>query len=189
MFVLMLPPHRKLCHRYDEPGHAHELTFSCYRRLPLLSRERTCRWLAEAIAAARQRLDFRLWAYVFMPEHVHLLVCPSKPGYRVSAILWRIKRPVACKALTFLEQKAPHWLHHLTVPRSDGIVERRFWQAGGGYDRNITDPDTARQVIDYIHHNLFRRGLVRTPEEWAWSSARWYAGLEPVPLEIDPPTF
>jgi hypothetical protein len=59
----------------------------------------------------------------------------------------------------------------------------------GGYDRNITDPDTARQVIDYIHHNPVRRGLALTPEEWTWSSARWYAVLKPVPLEIDPPTF
>ncbi|MDA0835649.1 MAG: hypothetical protein O2955_13865 [Planctomycetota bacterium] len=31
----------------NEPGHAHELTFSCYHRLPLLSRERSCRWLAD----------------------------------------------------------------------------------------------------------------------------------------------
>ena len=75
------------------------------------------------------------------------------------------------------------------MPRSDGTIERRFWQAGGGYDRNITDPDTARPVIDYIHHNPVRRGLGRSPEEWHWSSARWYAGIRPIPLEIDPPTL
>jgi putative transposase len=189
MLQRMTRPIRKRCRRYDEPGHAHELTFSCYRRLPLLSRERTCCWLAEAIATARQRLAFRLWAYVFMPEHVHLLIHPRDREYRIKVILWRIKRPVGCKAIAFLERNAPQWLLHLTVPRSDGMIERRFWQAGGGYDRNIMDPDTARQVIDYIHHNPVRRGLVRSPEEWFWSSARWYAGIRPVPLEIDPPTL
>lgn len=40
-------------------------------------------------------------------------------------------------------------------------------------------------MIDYIHRNPVRRELIRTPEEWPWSSARWYAGLRDVPLAID----
>ena len=57
---------------YDEPGHAHELTFSCYGRLPLLSKDRTRLWLIEALDVARQRWAFELWAYVIMPEHAHM---------------------------------------------------------------------------------------------------------------------
>jgi len=41
-------------------------------------------------------------------------------------------------------------------------------------------------VIDYIHLNPVRRGLIKEPEDWEWSSARWYAGVRPVRLEIDP---
>ena len=40
---------------FHAPGHAHELTFSCYRSYPFLQAERTCQWLAEAIEAARRR--------------------------------------------------------------------------------------------------------------------------------------
>jgi putative transposase len=50
----------------------------------------------------------------------------------------------------------------------------------------VVEPETARLIIDYIHLNPVRRGLVERPEDWAWSSARWYAGLRPVPLEMDP---
>ena len=181
----MPTPFHKQCQRFNDPGHAHELTFSCYQRLPLLSRERTCHWLAEAIDAARNRLQFDLWAYVFMPEHVHLVIRPRAPNYRISDILWRIKRPVGTKAVAFLEQNAPSWLQKLTCRRSDGGTERRFWQAGGGYDRNLIEPATIRRVIDYIHCNPVRRGLVARAEDWRWSSAGWYAGLRPVPLEID----
>ena len=39
--------------------------------------------------------------------------------------------------------------------------------------------------IDYIHANPVRRGLVGRAEDWKWSSARWYAGLRPVKLEMD----
>jgi putative transposase len=64
-------------------------------------------------------------------------------------------------------------------------VRRRFWQPGGGYDRNITSTEALRAMIDYIHANPVRRGLVARPEDWEWSSARWYAGLRPVKLEMD----
>jgi hypothetical protein len=30
--------------------------------------------------------------------------------------------------------------------------------------------------ICYIHQNPVERGLVEKPEDWKWSSARWYAG-------------
>jgi putative transposase len=68
---------RKRCRRYDDPGHAHALTFSCYRRLPLLSKDQTRRWLIEAIDVARRLVHFDLWAYVIMPEHAHLLLAPQ----------------------------------------------------------------------------------------------------------------
>ena len=40
-------------------------------------------------------------------------------------------------------------------------------------------------MVDYIHGNPVRRGLVARPEDWQWSSARWYAGIPPVRIEID----
>src|SRR5262249_48785979 len=64
-------------------------------------------------------------------------------------------------------------------------LRHRFWQPGGGYDRNITSAAALRAVIDYIHANPVRRGLVARAEDWEWSSARWYAGLRPVKLEMD----
>jgi putative transposase len=94
----MCPTHRKGCKRYDIPGHAHYLTFSCYQRRPLLAAERPRQWLLEALCAARSRIAFDLWAYVIMPEHVHLLVWP-RDGTPVSEILRHVKLPVAKRAL------------------------------------------------------------------------------------------
>ena len=62
----------------------------------------------------------------------------------------------------------------------------RFWQPGSGYDRNVVEMRAARNQIEYFHANPVRRGLVERPEDWEWSSARWYAGIRPVVLELDP---
>jgi len=45
---------------------------------------------------------------------------------------------------------------------------------------------TIEQVIDYIHANPVRRGLVERPTDWLWSSAQAHAGDDDVPLKIDP---
>jgi len=170
--------------RYNEPGQPRELTWSCYRHYAFLNRERTRQWLCEALDAARTEYGFQLWAYVLMPEHVHLLVNPGEAPQRMSRFLQAVKEPVARKAIRYLKSNGAEWLARVTV-REGARVRRRFWQPGGGYDRNITSANVLRAVIDYLHANPVRRGLVATAEDWEWSSARWYAGRRPVKLEMD----
>jgi putative transposase len=169
----------------NEPGHAHEFTFSCFHRYPFLKAERTCQWLAEEINAARTELNFRLWAYVFMPDHVHLLVWPRQEVYEVAAILKAIKEPVGRKAIAYLRREAPEWITRVTVKRGKR-EECHFWQPGGGYDRNVTEVKTLLAMIEYIHNNPVRKGLVERPELWKWSSAAWFLGGEPNSLRPDP---
>ncbi len=176
--------HRKLRRPWNEAGHAHELTFSCNGRLPLLANDRVRQWLLDAMDTARRRWDFELWAYVIMPEHVHMLVYPRRPHYEVAAFLKSVKQSVARKAISWLRQSSSGLLGKLRIVRA-GRVEHRFWLEGGGYDRNIFDEATAWTCVEYIHRNPVRRGLVDAPSDWLWSSARWYEQLDGVKLEMD----
>ena len=170
---------------YNEPGHAHELTFCCYHRYRFLAAERTCLWLAEAIETARAEWNFAVWAFVFMPEHVHLIVWPRRPAYEMASILRAIKEPVGRRASSHLARHAPEWLPRITQHRGRR-VERHFWQPGGGCDRNIIEPRTLSAMIDYIHLNPVRRGLVERARDWQWSSAAWFEGQAGSVLFPDP---
>ena len=57
---------RKPCKRYNDPGHAHALTFSCFKRQSFLSKDGSRKWLIEAIDRARFKHRFHIWAYVIM---------------------------------------------------------------------------------------------------------------------------
>jgi putative transposase len=171
---------------FNIPGHAHELTFSCYRRLPLLSRDRTRTWVIHALARLRDLYTVRILAYVLMPEHVHVLLFPTHNPYDMSSILKSLKQPVARTALLWMRRNQPGYLSKLEGERLTGRIRHHFWQPGGGYDRNVSDLQTLLLMIDYIHANPVRRGLVKKPIDWTWSSARWYAGQIDVPLTMDP---
>jgi putative transposase len=168
----------------NTPGDAHELTFSCYHRFPFLKAERTCAWLAQAIDAAREKYQFAVWAYVFMPDHAHVIVCPQEKVYDIALIRKAIKAPVASAAIEYMGNHAPDWLPKITRQRGRR-TERLFWQSGGGYDRNIWSAEVLLDMIAYIHANPVRKGLVLRPADWKWSSAAWYQSLTPGPLRLN----
>jgi hypothetical protein len=96
----------------------------------------------------------------------------------MSAFPQAVKEPFARKAIRYWKDHASEWLARMTVPEGRR-VRHRFWQPGGGYDRNNRSIEALRAMIDYLHANPARRGLVARVEDWEWSSARWYAGLRP----------
>jgi REP-associated tyrosine transposase len=174
----------KKCRRYNDQGHAHCLTFCCFHRRQFLSRDRTCLWLVDAINHARKKHRFDLWAYVFMPEHVHLLIWPTNRDYSISKILGSIKIPVTRHALAFVRESGQN-TRLLEDPQPNKDLHYRFWQRGGGHDRNLIEPTAIWAEIDYIHQNPTRRGLCTHADDWHWSSAADYSGLRSGPLHLD----
>jgi putative transposase len=118
--------------------------------------------------------DFRLVAFVFMPEHVHLLVYPTIHEPRLDLLLKAIKRPFSFRVKQALAAARSPLLGELTVRERPGVERFRFWQEGGGYDRNLRTESAVLGSIDYIHLNPVRRGLCERAVEWKWSSAGHY---------------
>ena len=83
----------KTVKHYHEPGDLHELTFSCYRRITLLTNTVICEKLARAIDAAGEQYRMPLVGFVFMPEHVHLLVRPLADQPAIDDYLREVKQP------------------------------------------------------------------------------------------------
>ena len=166
--------HRKQVRHSHEPGDLHELTFSCYRRMPLLTNDHWRSLLCESIDRAVTKQEFRLVAFVLMPEHMHLLVYPTTNPVRIDRLLSAIKEPHFVRIRRLLEDNNSPLPDKLMVRERPGKWSFRYWQEGPGYDRNFNTEAATLAAIDYIHLNPVRRGLVERIEDWRWSSARWY---------------
>jgi putative transposase len=166
--------HRKRVRHYHDLGHAHELTFSCFHRWPLLTNDSWRTMLSESIDRAMQNHGYRLTAFVFIPEHVHLLICPMPDAGKIDGLLRAIKRPYSYRIKQVLFESRSRLLDRLTIQQRPGVSTFRYWQEDPGYDRNITNVSTILSMIDYLHLNPVRRGLVKSAGDWKWSSARFY---------------
>ncbi|MBK7404904.1 MAG: transposase [Phycisphaerales bacterium] len=174
--------HHKRLRRWENPEQPRFLTFSCEGRLPLFSNHRIKDRFVEHLRDARERFGFNLYAWVVMPEHIHLLLWPRLPEFPVGITLRELKRDFASEVIRRWRGMNARILDRLVAP--DGST--RFWLRGGGYDDNVESIDEVANVIEYIHQNPVRRGLASRAEEWAWSSAAWYAGNREGVVPIDP---
>ncbi len=168
--------------RRETPNHSRYLTFSCYKRRPFFDSDQLKREFTTEIARARKRHSFKLFAWVIMPEHVHLLIKTDVACAPVPAILRSLKAEFAKRTLA-------EWRRASTRPDPWASPKKcdcvHFWQRGGGYDRNIFSCDELIEKTRYIHANPVRRGLATYPTDWPWSSARWYQRHSSPLLEMD----
>lgn len=138
--------------RFQNTGQSHFVTFSCYQRRAMFTTDASRRLFESALERVRRNFRLRIYGYVVMPEHIHLLV--SEP-----------QRGILADALKSLKQGASR--------RLIGDAQH-FWQKRY-YDFNIRNHPQFLEKLRYIHRNPVKRGLCALPEEWEWSSFRHYA--------------
>ncbi len=171
---------------YENEPHAHYLTFSCYNKLWLFKHPQLYDRFVKHLGRTRDRLAFKLWAFVVMPNHVHLLIYPNK--IQISNILYAIKRPFSYQAAQYLEIHFTDVWKKIQVEHAGRTISG-FWQRGGGYDRNIFGLDALRKNIQYIHFNPVRKGIVESPLDWKWSGAHFWEKNSSEPIPVDKPWF
>lgn len=138
--------------RFQRAESLHFITFSCFHRLPLLQAPGAWETVEAVLEQTRARHAARVYAYVLMPEHIHLLV-NEPPLILLAQFLKAVKQRTSRKLRG---------------------VRHKFWQ-DRYYDSNVRGEKARSEVIRYIHRNPVERGLVDKPEEWPWSSFRHYA--------------
>ena len=159
-------------HRFYGGRDLHSLTFSCYQRQPLFNNAGHCALFLQILERVRRRYRLVVLGYVVMPEHVHLLV--SEPQ--------RATLSTAIQALKL------GLVRSLQVSKDKGaatpIPATHFWMPRF-YDFNVWTEKKRIEKLRYIHRNPVARGLVASPEQWRWSSFRWYSKGEAGPVKIN----
>jgi putative transposase len=167
--------------RYYGKGDLHFITFSCYRRLPLLKTVRARDTFVKELGKVRDEMRFHLLGYVVMPEHIHLLMSEPPRG-TPSTVLQKLKLRVARK----LRKRGKHVsAGQMRLPFTETREPlRAFWQARF-YDFNVYGEGKKKEKLNYMHANPVIRGLVKHPGDWRWSSWGFYRGGLPGLVAID----
>ncbi len=137
------------------------------------------------------RWDVVIIGFVIMPEHFHMLI-QSRHAEHIKKFIQGGRRSVSGRVRRLLEVN-DGTLKSFCL--KNGIELSTFYSKTGGKSIfrfwkekprvfPISKEIDIKKKLDYIHNNPVRRGLVKSPEEWEYSSFGFYADRRPVGLPI-----
>ncbi len=166
-------------HRTYGAHHLHFITCSCYRRLPFLRTARSRDRLLSILEQTRKRYRFVVVGYVVMPEHIHLLI--TEPEVGTPSTVMQVLKQRTARALLPKRRRVDARQCRLFP---GAVLRTPFWQTRF-YDFNVWTEKKRIEKLRYIHLNPVKRGLVKSPEQWRWSSYRFYLLHEAGPVRVN----
>jgi putative transposase len=155
-------------------GDWHFITCSCYRRQQFLGSAKRRDLFLRILEEVRGKYD-AIAGYMVMPEHFHLLITEPKrgtPPLVMQVLKQRVSR--ACRKKKRESKQLGIWQEE----EAPAFWQRRY------YDFNVYSQRKHMEKLRYMHRNPVKRGLVKAPELWRWSSFRQYRFGEPGPVKI-----
>ncbi|USN53547.1 MAG: transposase [Candidatus Nomurabacteria bacterium] len=145
------------------------VTVVMHKRRNIFLSETACNIFLNILIQLRVRYGIRIYEFVLMPDHYHLIICPSKDG-SISNTLRHLNG-----------RFSREW--NIRKNKSGQLIQHGF------HDHIIRDQNDYNNKAAYIHHNPVQSGLVNEATDYPWSSAKArYLSLNE-PIHLDNPDF
>jgi putative transposase len=127
--------------------------------------------LRTAVRMTRRRYPFGIDAIVVLPDHLHMLMTLPDGDADFSIRLSFIKRQFTREVVSAGTRLARH------ANGEASLWQRRFWE------HTIRNEGDFERLVDYIHYNPVKHGLVRRVSDWPHSSFHRYVRLGVLPQD------
>jgi putative transposase len=152
--------------------------------LPLFTRPEIRELVCEEITNALAECGGSVAAFVIMPDHLHLLVyLPDKDLLHRFCKLWRGRS--GRKIPRILEAQGDADSLSVMTKHANAVSSYAVWKEQVRALAVWSEPKLAA-MLNYIHANPVRRRLVTNPEDWEFSSYRFYESGVPGMLDVEP---
>jgi len=165
------------------------LTFTVCGWIDIFTRQSYRDILIESFKYCQQQKGLHLHAYVIMSNHVHLIASVDD-GFTLSGFIGDCKKFTSKKILYEIEnsgiESRKEWMLHqfkYYASRHSRNDTFQLWEHNN-HPIELSSPAFTQQKIDYIHQNPVRAGLLCRAEDYIYSSASNYAGIDQI-IDVD----
>jgi putative transposase len=167
-------------------GQAYFVTSKVYKDKNLFVYQKFCQIIIENLRFYRKSKDFKLLAYIIMPNHLHIIIWPVGK-YNISEILRDFKKQTSKEIIKILREggirnptitsgriKNPTFSDLLKLFTVNSKKQQyKVWQSRNWVE-NIYSDKFLEQKTNYIHNNPVRAKLVEKAEDYPYSSFKNY---------------
>jgi REP element-mobilizing transposase RayT len=149
------------------------LTFTIRNWYYIFDRHNRFEILAKSLRYCQQNKDLKIFAYVFMLNHLHLVAsAPDMIGF-----VRDFKKFTSKEILRNIIATEPNVLKLFEIEGG----KHEFWQPSN-MPKIIESEKYLLQKINYIHNNPLRKQYVGQIENWWWSSANPQSEIKVEPI-------
>lgn len=168
------------------PDYLYFVSTTAVNRLHLFRRDVIKRIIVDSLHHLRTTRQMKLFVFVIMPNHIHVIVHFSEE-HRLSDVMRDFKKFTARQI--YRQFQAEEITKVLDVLRREGEKAKQEYKVwDDDYDaRDIFSIEFLQQKMDYIHYNPCQPHwkLVASPEQYLWSTARFYLDGKSCVIPID----
>lgn len=176
--------HRNSQKRIYGEGYIYFITTNTYRRFPYFREETFCELFIDSLKICKELKKFKLYGFVVLPEHVHLLIEPGEE-YNISQVMQALKKNISQdvnKVIGFYPEgeNSNSRLRKVDVSiyKYNKFVNfPKFQWHQSYYDHIIRDEDDFRQHTEYIWWNPEKHGIIDNWQNYKYSSYYNYQNL------------
>ena len=168
-------------HKFNNPTAAYFVSFATVYWIDVFTRQVYFSVLEQAVNHCRSEKGMEVFAYCFMPSHVHLVFRSDNED--PSGLLRDFKGYTARKLIKEIEENPQEsrkewllWMMERAGKKKSNITKRQFWQHHNK-PIELWNKQVIKQKIDYIHYNPVEAGFATYPIDWKYSSAKNYEGI------------
>ena len=168
-------------HYRIEEGKAHFVTLTVIDWIDVFTRENHKMCIVDSLRYCQQKKGLELFAWFLMPSHLHMIIA-AKDETKLSDILRDFKKFTSKEIIRLIKEEPEsrkEWLldkFSYAGKYNPKIKNYKFWQ-DGNHPVVLYTPHFVQQKIEYIHNNPVKERIVEEPQEYLFSSAKNYAGM------------
>ncbi|MCL5244250.1 transposase [Cellulophaga sp. 20_2_10] len=175
-------------YKFNNPTAAYFVSFATVYWIDVFTRQTYFNVLEESINYYRKEKGMEVFAYCFMPSHIHLIFRSNEED--PSGLLRDFKGYTARKLIKTIQDNPQEsrkewllWMLERAGKNKSNVSKMQFWQQHNK-PIELWSTKVIQQKIDYIHNNPVESGFVTSPVDWKYSSARNYQDDQTI-LNID----
>ncbi len=170
-----------------DPAHLYFVTTTAANHARFFKRDVIKRIIIESLGYMRHNGWINLYAFVIMPNHVHF-ISRFHENHALSDVMREFKKHTARQIIRQYQVEDNQTILEAMMKAATNYPGQEYKVWEHGYDaRDIYTPGFLRQKLDYVHFNPCqdRWRLVELPEDYIWSSARFYMADKPAVIDVD----
>lgn len=169
-------------YKIHNPEAPYFVTFTVVQWIDVFTRQTYRDIFLDSVRFCQREKGLVVHAYCIMSNHVHMILA-ARGDQRLQDIIRDLKKFTSVKITRAIKNNPQEsrkawmrWMFARAGQKNSNNRHYQFWQQHN-HPIELFSARVARQKLNYIHHNPVKAGIVLSPEEYWYSSAKNYAGI------------